>query len=644
MERSKEELLAGLKSLKPDEPFPDEVFYEIFEIPDNVERTKYIEDLRRVATANLKRGKEFDRIFKSYVKDYNQRMRQTGLKTHFTGQPLELDCGEWEADDFGVRRESLGKEMVPIRYAACTHPLLPTQILKNVDTQEERITLAYYKAAVWQTITVDRAVCANANKIVDALSRFGIEVTSDNAKHLVRYISDCVGYNPKTLEPKKSINRLGWAGGEFMPYAQDIVFDGGADYSSLFSNVREAGNFSEWKKLCGDLRKDRIVRLAFGASLGSVLIEPLNLLSFILHIWGGESGSGKTVAIMAAMSIWGNPRIGALVKTLDGTKVGLIRNAAFLYSLPLAGDELQTLMKEYTGNFDQLIYRLTEGIDRMRGRASGGVEETKTWRNSFLFSGEEPITKANSRAGSKNRVIEVEADHKIIENGNKVVAFLTENHGHAGPLLIEYLRNADTKELSCRYDGYFSALCALDTTEKQAMSMACIMLADAILVEQIFTDEVPLSIGDVKEYLKSASEVDVAERAYQSVLNWIAKNPLRFEDPTGDNPKNRGEVWGKILEDEDRPEIPPVAVINKDVLCKFLEAEGYDYSALTKKWDSKGRLIRNSQGKFIHCTKVYGIKSSYIKLNLLQDAGNTAPNTDENGFMQVEEDEKLPFE
>ena len=47
-----------------------------------------------------------------------------------------------------------------------------------------------------------------------------------------------------------------------------------------------------------------------------------------------------------------------------------------------------------------------EGIDRMRGKAAGGVEETKTWRNSFLFSGEEPVTKSNSRAGSKNRVID----------------------------------------------------------------------------------------------------------------------------------------------------------------------------------------------------------------------------------------------
>ena len=80
-----------------------------------------------------------------------------------------------------------------------------------MDTAQERISLAYFKSATWQKITVDRAVCAITTKIVD-LSQFGIEVTSDNAVSLVRYISDCVGLNPATLESKKSINRLGWVG------------------------------------------------------------------------------------------------------------------------------------------------------------------------------------------------------------------------------------------------------------------------------------------------------------------------------------------------------------------------------------------------------------------------------------------------
>ena len=634
-------MLTGISALKPTEPFPDEIFYEIFEIEDNIERTQYIESLRNTAR-QLKRVTEFNNLYKSFVLDYAQRQKQTGNKTQFTDQPLELICGEWTANDLGVRTIRYDKNAMPVPFQACSHPILPVEILKNVDTAEERITLAYFKSAAWQTITVDRSVCANTNKIVDALSQFGIEVTSDNAKNMVRYISDCVGLNPATLNPKKSINRLGWAGGEFMPYASDIVYDGENDYSSLFRNVHEAGDYEAWKRYCSGLRKNKIVRMAFGASLGSVLIEPLNILSFILHLWGGESGTGKTVAIMAGMSIWGNPKIGALVKTLDGTKVGIIRNAAFLYSLPFAGDELHTLQKEYKGNFDQLIYRITEGIDRMRGKAAGGVEETKTWRNSFLFSGEEPVTKSNSRAGSKNRVIEIEVENKIIENGNQAVTFLTSNFGHAGKRLIDYLLSADMQKLKEEYEQYFAAMCQTDTTEKQAMAMACILVADRILVEQIFTDETPLAVEDVQEYLKSVFEVDVAERAYQTVLNWIARNPVRFLDPKAENALNKGEVWGKILTDETHPERPPVAIVNKDVLCGFLEQEGYDYTALCKRWASKERIKRNSQGKYIHNTKVYGVKANYIKINMAQDG-------DADGFMNVDEEEddgqmSLPFE
>lgn len=629
----------GMRDLKRTEPFPDELFYQIFEIEDNVERQQYIEAMRRTAM-DLKRSAEFKNLLKQYQLDYAQRMRETRNRTRFTDQPLELSCGEWKADDMGIRIQNFDRNMQPVCSYACSHPVLPTKILKNVDTQEERITLAYFKSGTWQQITADRSVCANTNKIVDALSRYGIEVTSDNAKNLVRYISDCVAMNPATLDPKKSINRLGWADGEFMPYADDIIYDGDPAYSSLFASVCEKGSFEGWVRYCGELRKKKTVRLAFGASFGSALIEPLNLLSFVFHLWGGQSGSGKTVAVMAAMSIWGNPKIGALVKTLDGTKVGIIRNAAFLYSLPFAGDELQTLMKEYQGNFDQLIYRITEGIDRMRGRASGGVEETKTWRNSFLFSGEEPITKSNSRAGSKNRVIEIEAVGKLIDKGNETVTFLTENYGHAGRRLVEYLMAVDKSRLTESYQRNFAALCQLDTTEKQAMAMACILTADEILVEQIFTGEEPLTIDDVKEYMKTESEVDVAERAYWTVLNWIARNPVRFSDPKADDSLNRGEVWGRIVVDEAHPSDPPCAIVNKDVMCRFLENEGYDYAALCRAWAEKERIRKNSQGKYVHQTKVYGIKASYIKINMLPDA-------DADGFVNLEEEGEqmtLPFD
>ena len=630
MGTSKDELLTGISALKPTEPFPDEIFYEIFEIEDNIERTQYIESLRNTAR-QLKRVTEFNNLYKSFVLDYAQRQKQTGNKTKFTDQPLELVCGEWTANDFGVRTIRYDKNAMPVPYQACSHPILPVEILKNVDTAEERITLAYFKSASWQTITVDRSVCANTNKIVDALSQFGIEVTSDNAKNMVRYISDCVGLNPLTLNPKKSINRLGWVGNSFTPYADDIRYEGDMDYEAIFRNVKEAGSFETWLNLCTDLRKNIPLRMMMAASFASVLLEPLKVLPFVLHVWG-TTGTCKTVALMVSMSIWGNPKMGGLVKTMNMTRNAIMRNAAFLCSIPFAGDELQTIKDKWQGNFDQLIYQITEGVDRGRARAYGGVEETRTWKNSFLFTGEEPVTKANSGGGSKNRVIEIAIDGPLVEDGHYVSSIVQENYGFAGRKLVEYIQESEEGALTERYRELFEQLCHLDTTDKQAMAMACILLADELAAELFFPKEQPLEIRQVSQYLQSALEVDVAERAYQSVLNWAAKNPVRFEDPKADNSPNKGEVWGKIDGE--------ILILNRDVLLGYLEQNGFDYTAVSRKWNDKGYLKKTPQSKFIHNTKVYGIKSSYIKLILPQDDDNT----DRDGFIVSDGQETLPFD
>lgn len=634
MKKSETELLAGMDQLPKGERLPDELFYKIFEMPDVIERSQYIEALRSKAR-ELKRITEFNSILKAFMTDYQQRMHKSDNVTCFTGQPLELACGKWIAGDSGIYTEKMDTKGFMTRILACPHPILPVEILENVDTGESRVTLAYFKYGDWKRITVNKEVCADNSAIVKTLGKYAIDVTSENAKYLVQYISDCIGFNPATLKPKRSINRLGWAGAAFMPYAQDIVFDGGQEYEPVYKNIRENGDFSIWKAHCGELRKNIVIRLAFAASAASVLIEPVNALPFVFHIWSGESGTGKTVAIMAAMSIWGNPKMGGLVKTMNTTKVGIMRSAAFLYSLPFAGDELQTMKDRWSSNFDQLIYQITEGVDKVRGKARGGIEETMTWHNSFLFTGEEPITKANSRSGSKNRVIEVEVGGKLMESGNVTVTVLTENYGFAGKMLVEYLQNTETRKIQEEYKRHFDVMCQLDTTEKQAMAMACILVADRILTELIFTDEAPLSISDVKGFLRSAKEVDISERAYETVLNWIAKNPVRFQNPIGPDATNKGEVWGKLDGNDGEAQI---AVINKDVLCSFLDQSGFDYTAVSKKWAAKGYLIRNSQGKFIHNTKVYGIKANYIKINIQLEE------VSDDGFIDIEEGQmNLPF-
>lgn len=636
MEQSKSEFLDGSTWLIPGKEMPDDLFYTILEIDDTIEQRKFIEALRNMAK-EVGRVREFDGILKAFITDFIQSKKQqsSDQHTHFFDQPVELCCGQWRAEDTGVSIVYYDSKNLPQTIYACPHPIMPVEILKNVDTNEERICLAYFKYGEWQRITVDRDVCADAKKIVSPLSKNGVEVTSENAKYLVRYISDCIGLNPVVLKPKPSINRLGWMGKEFMPYAENIRYEGDSNFEASFRAVCQKGDYQTWKTHCSLLRKNKVVRLAFAVSASSVILELVHALPYVFHLWSGKSGTCKTVAIMAAMSIWGNPTIGNLVKTLDGTKVGLTQLAAFLYSLPLACDELQTIKTQSTTSYDQLIYRVTEGIDRIRGRASGGIQATKTWRNTFLSTGEEPITKSNSRSGSKNRVIEIEANEKLMEDGNATAALIGENFGFAGPKIIRYLQDTDVQDIRDEYKKYFDAMCHLDTTEKQAMAMACILIADRILTEVIFTDETPLNIDDVKAYLRDSKEVDMSGRAYENVLNWIAKNPIRFQNPVGPDATNKGEVWGRI---DGLDTDVPVAVINKDVLADFLDKSGYDYTAVSKEWAARNYILKNSQGKFVHQTKVYGIKSSYIKINMQPEN-----KMDNDGFIEVDGQMELPF-
>ncbi len=71
MEKSKDELLAGISKLSGMDPFPDEIFYQIFEIEDNVERTQYVEALRKEA-GKLKRRPEFNNLYCAFVLDYSR--------------------------------------------------------------------------------------------------------------------------------------------------------------------------------------------------------------------------------------------------------------------------------------------------------------------------------------------------------------------------------------------------------------------------------------------------------------------------------------------------------------------------------------------------------------------------------------------
>lgn len=590
-----------ISELTKDSILDKEVFEYIFSIDNQLARTELIVKLQE-KSRELGNIRSFDKLLKAYQTEFAQKFKQRGSNViQFTQPPIEnLKCGKWECNDTGVTKSIMGAGMIPQTVVACSHPILPVERLINVDSETEKIKIAFFKDNKWQNITVERSIVANKSNIIQ-LSDRGIEVNSENAKDLVSYIADVVSLNAKEIPVSKSTDRLGWIENEFAPYVNNLKYDGDIAFKDVYASVKETGNYEEWKELCRQIREEsKIAHLLLASSFASVLNEILGVLPYVVHIWGG-TGTGKTVGLMLAMSVWGNPEVGKLVRTLNATQVALARYAAFVHDIPFAGDELQTIKNRWD-SFDNLVMYLTEGVDRGRGKAYGGIETLKEWNCCFLFTGEEPITKATSGGGVKNRVIEVEATEKVITDGNFVSNFVRKNYGHAGK---EFIANIPKQEeLQKKYREIFQEILKnTDTTDKQAMAMATILLGDEISTDLIFKDK-KLTIEDVKSWLTSSKEVDVSARAYEWTMNWISQNINKFKE------NESGEIWGKYIEDQN------ICLVNKTVYTNELNKAGFDFNAVIRNFSERNQIEKNSQGKFTHFTKAFGIKGAYIKFRL----------------------------
>ena len=130
-------------------------------------------------------------------------------------------------------------------------------------------------------------------RLLDWLT-MGISVTSENARNLVRYLSDIENYNIDLIGTQMSTSKLGWIEGEFMPYGANIIFDNETRFKETYESIHEQGSEDIWLNMVRKIRKsDRFEpKIYLVASLASALIEPLNALPFTLNLWG-DTGKGK---------------------------------------------------------------------------------------------------------------------------------------------------------------------------------------------------------------------------------------------------------------------------------------------------------------------------------------------------------------
>lgn len=541
---------------------------------------------------DLKKKTEFNKLLAAFKKEWERGKyadaRESGNAvvsantTNFKSKYKDLKCGDWVADTNGIAKMGFkGYEIVIYQ------PVTIVSQFINVDTGEEKVTMAFKKNGRWKEITPNKNVIATSSKIVQ-LSNAGLPVTSENAKFMVKYLADLEGLNPFGIPVERSTTKLGWSSCDnrllFAPYDGDLKFDGESQFADIFNSVKSHGSRDEWMTLAQFARLSGRLepRIMLAASFASVLVKICEALPFFVHLHGPSEG-GKTLCLMLAASVWGNPDThGNLFGNFSTTATAIEARANVLNNLPLIVDDTAKVSKRIANDFSELIYTLCSGTGKDRSNQDLGLRKVNNWHNVILTSGEHPIVDGKDQAGAINRVIEITAGYeRIFDDGRAIAECLKKSYGFAGKEFVEAVKMMlanDEKSIRNIQEEFLEEINKTEKMQKQAISMSVILTADRIATETLFMDDMALTADEVCEFIKAENEVDENKRCLEYINSEIMRNDGKFVSSTNKFPPT--EIYGRFgVDDYGKPRVYIITSVF-DEMCK----RGNFNSSSFKRW------------------------------------------------------------
>lgn len=539
-----------------------------------------------------------EKRFKETLKKYSNILKEKMS----IGQNLDLPKCSYDIENFDMGSYTCNIDGIIDRtnFKFSYIPVLPVERYINEDTGKEKVKIIFYKENAWKELIVDKSQLSINQKLL-LLSDDGLDVTSENVKYYINYFNEIMNIN--NIKKLDSISHIGWKENDFVPYDSHGIFDGADEFRNIYKSIGSKGNYEKWKECVFKLRKHKVIKLLMATTLASPLLEKLNLQPYMVNLWSSLSGNGKTLSCMVAMSIWGNPDIGALRLSSNNTQNYYSVVASFMRNYTCYFDELQIVKRSKNLDLESLVMDLCNGTEKGRLNKNSQAREVKVWFNNFLFTSNDRLVKENAGEQVYNRVIDLEIGEKIIENGQDIARVIKENYGFAGREYIKYIQKIGFDEIFERFKKILKEILdKTQATDKQASSLASILLANELANECIFKDDYILQVEDIIEYVNDKNDIKTSIKAKEYIISIINANAKRFDE------SNYGECWGIKTKD--------ACLINAQILFRELEKGGYEFNTVKKEWSDEGFLEKNSQGRFIHQTTVRTEKGSYIRLNL----------------------------
>ena len=463
-----------------------------------------------------------------------------------TGAPINLRQPEgWVYSEKGI---SVIDEKKYTPTNVCRTPIILTQRLKSIETGDEKMEVAFKRDDQWHTAIYPRSTIFSSRSIT-ALADLGCTITSENAKQVVRFLGALEAENIDIIPKADATSTFGWQPGKrFLPgHDQGLALDIDPSQKGMAAAYCQNGTLEKWIEHMEPHRARDKFRFILAASFAAPLLRIVKQRIFFVYNWGGSKG-GKTAALKAALSAWGDPE--RLMVNFNATQVGLERTAAFYCDLPLGIDERQ-LAGNNQGALEKIVYMIASGTGKIRGAKGGGLQTTYQWRTVALATGEEPLSTDTTQTGVSTRVLELyggpfdnEQDAGLMHQQSVA------DCGWSGPAFIKRIIALDERTICDAYEDMQLYIRAISEGKNGShiSGIAAVALADAMIDSWFFGSKTDTPITppeNIPEFLTAlgitwtswvmakrmaerilieqveSNSTDVNENAVQFVVDWV---------------------------------------------------------------------------------------------------------------------------
>ncbi len=488
--------------------------------------------------------------------------------------------------------------------------------LVDVDTGDVRALVRVAVAGGVRERALDRDVLLNQSRIIGALAPLGANVSSTNAKDIVRYLTDCERRCAGSRPRARSVTHLGWAEGAlsaFMPYdaGGEVRFDPSPDEAVKARPFMEpAGTLDAWVAGMAPARAaSPAFRCVMAASFASALVALLGVQTFIVYLWG-RSRSGKTPTLKAAGSVWGDPTEGSdsYFRTFADTPKSIVRAAALFHDIPVIIDELQS--KGAPGGqaskrqiVEDLLYSLSLGHERGALNSDRSMMRAGSWRSLTIATGEIPIVGGSTQQGAANRTLELNAEpFSDVRAAQEMHHLVSAQHGTAGRAFVEALRRNPAEFYARQFAQVRDAVASIACGHPQADNIALLAFADALAEFYVFSPGsdwqgcLDASLAMAVWALGNATGSEGGDtdlKAIQFLAEWLVGNRIHFDDYCEND---RLERWGAI---EDKSCAPGFLwYVFSSVLERALAGGNFDRQKTLRRMAEEGLLVCDSGHRY----------------------------------------------